>query len=194
MSNVRKSLELREKRAEIWEKANAKIREGGFRPRDLIARSNVAAVCTTDDPADTLEYHKLLAEDKSLSFKVLPAFRPDKTLYIDLPSFIPWLEAMEKTAGTTIDSYAKLKEVLIDRINFFEEMGCKATDHAFLYAPYIRATEEELEEKIKAQAESVEKSYEEYRAGMPSQQVDYIRNSIVIDKLFAFLLENNKIA
>ena len=58
----------------------------------------------------------------------------------------------------------------------------------------IVATEEELEEKIKAQAESVEKSYEEYRAGMPSQQVDYIRNSIVIDKLFAFLLENNKIA
>lgn len=58
----------------------------------------------------------------------------------------------------------------------------------------IVATEEELEEKIKAQAESVEKSYEEYRAGMPSQQIEYIRNSIVIDKLFAFLLANNKIA
>lgn len=58
----------------------------------------------------------------------------------------------------------------------------------------IVATEEELAEKIKAQAESVEKTYEEYRAGMPEQQVEYIRNSIVIDKLFEFLLKNNKIA
>ena len=58
----------------------------------------------------------------------------------------------------------------------------------------IVATEEELDEKIKAQAESVEKSFEEYKAGMPSQQIEYIKNSIVIDKLFAFLLKNNKIA
>ena len=130
---------------EIWEKANAKIKEGGFRPRDLIERSNVAAVCTTDDPADTLEYHKLIAEDSSFKCKVLPAFRPDKTLYIENPTFIPWLEAMEKTADTVIDSYAKLKEVIADRINFFEKMGCKATDHAFSYVPCVRASEEELE-------------------------------------------------
>ncbi len=58
----------------------------------------------------------------------------------------------------------------------------------------IVATDEEVDEKIKTQAESVEKSFEEYKADMPSQQIDYIRNSIVIDKLFEFLLNNNEIA
>ena len=58
----------------------------------------------------------------------------------------------------------------------------------------IVATDEELDAKIKLQAESIEKSFEEYKAGMPAQQIDYIRNSIVIDKLFEFLLSNNKIA
>lgn len=129
----------------IWNEANEKIRNGGFKPRDLITRSNVACVCTTDDPADTLEYHKLIAEDTSFTCKVLPAFRPDKALSIDLDSFIPWLKALEKTAETTIDSYKKLTEVLKDRIDFFEKMGCRATDHAFGYVPYIRADEAELE-------------------------------------------------
>lgn len=130
----------------IWNEANAKIKAGGFTPRELIERSNVVCVCTTDDPADTLEYHKLIAEDTSFKCKVIPAFRPDKALGIELPAFIPWLAALEKTAGTTIDSYKKLKEVLKQRIDFFKEMGCRATDHALLYMPCVRGTEEELEE------------------------------------------------
>ena len=63
---------------EIWGKCNAKIKKGGFSPRELIEKSGVVCVCTTDDPADTLEYHKLLAKDKSFSCRVLPAFRPEK--------------------------------------------------------------------------------------------------------------------
>ncbi len=51
----------------IWEEANAKIKNGGYTPRELIEKSNVTCVCTTDDAADTLEYHKLLAEDKTFN-------------------------------------------------------------------------------------------------------------------------------
>lgn len=129
----------------IWNEANAKIKAGGFRPKELIERSNVVCVCTTDDPADTLEYHKLIARDKDFKCKVIPAFRPEKAMNIEMPTFIPWLESLEKTSDEKIDSYKKLKEVLVSRIEFFKEMGCRATDHSLAYVPCVRATEEELE-------------------------------------------------
>ena len=137
---------LSEKTAEsIWSEANAKIAAGGFKPRELIERSNVACVCTTDDPADTLEYHKLICADKSFKCKVLPAFRPDKALNIELPSFLPWLAALEKTVGEKIESFAGLKSVLKSRIDFFDEMGCRASDQAFSYVPFCPADDIELE-------------------------------------------------
>ena len=129
----------------IWEKAENAIKNGDFSPRKLIEKSNVTYVCTTDDPADSLEYHQLLAKE-NLPFKVLPAFRPDKALSIDLPSFIPWLNDMEKRNGKKIDSYKTLCAVLKERINFFESLGCRASDHAFAYVPYEKATDVELEE------------------------------------------------
>lgn len=129
----------------IWERANKMIAEGGFTPRELIERSNVYCVCTTDDPADTLEYHALLAEDKSFKCKVLPAFRPDKALAIDAPSFMPWLKALENVSDTVIDTYSKLKDVLLERIELFAKMGCRATDHAFTPAPYVRMDDREIE-------------------------------------------------
>ena len=131
---------------EIWEKCNAKIKKGGFSPRELIEKSGVVCVCTTDDPADTLEYHKLLAKDKSFSCRVLPAFRPEKALGIELPSFPEWLSRMEKTAGVKIDSYKTLKEVLKERIRYFDSVGCLACDHSFSYIPYEKCGEDELEE------------------------------------------------
>lgn len=131
---------------EIWEKVNNIIKQGGFTPRELIKNSNVKCLCTTDDPADSLRYHELIAEDDSFDVKVIPAFRPDKALGIELPGWKAWLEAMEKTAGYGIDSYAKLLEVLEDRIEFFALHGCRASDHAFGEFPYARANEAELED------------------------------------------------
>lgn len=137
---------LSEKTAdEIWNRANEKIAVGGFAPRELIEGSNVTCLCTTDDPADTLEYHRLLAEDKSFKCRVLPAFRPDKALNIEQPTFLPWLESLEKVAGEKIESYKKLTEILKKRIDFFAENGCLASDHSFGYVPYSRASDAELE-------------------------------------------------
>ncbi len=129
---------------DIWERANAKIKAGGFTPRELIEKSNVAYVCTTDDAADTLEYHKLIAEDKSFKCKVLPAFRPDKALGIELPGFNDWVKALENVLGRSVISFTELKKGLLERIEFFAEMGCRASDHAFTYVPYNRADENEL--------------------------------------------------
>jgi glucuronate isomerase len=129
---------------EIWEKANAKIKAGGFTPRELIEKSNVNFVCTTDDAADTLEYHKLLSEDKSFKCKVLPAFRPDKALGIELPGYCEWVQALEAVMGKKVESFTELKAAMLSRIEFFKEMGCRASDHAFTYVPYNRASEDEL--------------------------------------------------
>lgn len=135
----------------IWEKANKMIADGGFTPRELIEKSNVYCVCTTDDPADTLEYHALLAEDKSFGCKVLPAFRPDKALAVEAASFLPWLDSLKAVSGKNIRTYKELKEVLVERIELFEKMGCRATDHAFTPAPYFRMTDDEVE-KVFAKA------------------------------------------
>ncbi|MGN0526409.1 MAG: glucuronate isomerase [Acutalibacteraceae bacterium] len=128
----------------IWEKANAKIKEGGFTTRELIEKSNVKYVCTTDDAADTLEYHKLIAEDKSFKCKVLPAFRPDKGLAVEADAYCDWVKTLEGVYGKEIKSFTELKAAFKSRIDFFAEMGCRASDHAFTYVPYNRASEDEL--------------------------------------------------
>ena len=129
---------------DIWNRANEAIKAGGFTPRELIKKSNVSHLCTTDDPADSLEYHILLAKE-DFGCKVLPAFRPDKALGIDLPSWNPWLEAMEKCVGREISGFESLCEALNERIEFFATLGCCASDHAFAYVPYETSTVEELD-------------------------------------------------
>ena len=153
----------------IWEKCNEQIKAGGFTPRSLIEKSNVACVCTTDDAADSLEYHKLLAEDKSFKCKVIPAFRPDKSFLIDTPAFKEWIVAMEKAAEMEIKSYANLLTALEKRIAFFNEMGCRASDHALEYCPFELATEDELEAiftKALAGGEVIQKELDQYRTAL----------------------------
>ena len=128
----------------IWNEANAKIKAGGFKPREIIEKSNVKFVCTTDDAADTLEYHKLIAADESFKCKVLPAFRPDKALAIEADAYLPWLASLENVCGTRIASFTELKAAMLSRINFFAEMGCRAADHGIMSVPYARADEAAL--------------------------------------------------
>ena len=137
---------LSEKTAQsIWERANAKIAAGGFTPRELIEGSNVACLCTTDDAADSLEYHRLIAQDESFKCRVIPAFRPDKALGIELDGYRDWVKALENAAGRAVPGYRELKEVLSQRIELFASLGCRASDHAFTKVPYVRADDDELD-------------------------------------------------
>ena len=145
----------------IWEKANTLIKNGGYTPRELIEKSNVKYLCTTDDAADTLEYHKLLKEDETFSCQVLPAFRPDKALGIELDGYLEWLASLESVSDTEIKSFTELKKVLLARIDLFKEMGCCASDHALTYIPYVRGTEEELNALFTKKLRGAELSIEE---------------------------------
>ena len=79
---------------EIFDLCNQKLGEKEMSVRGIIKQSNVKLICTTDSPADTLEWHKKLAADKTLEVKVLPAFRPDKTVNIEKPGFVEYVAEM----------------------------------------------------------------------------------------------------
>lgn len=136
---------LNEKNAPaIWEKVNTLLQGEGFRVRDLIKKSKVATLCTTDDPIDSLEYHKKLKEDDFFDVKVLPAFRPDKGLGIDKPGFLQWMGKLGEVSNMQITNYAEFLTALESRMNFFHGVGCRVSDHALDYVPYMKADKEEV--------------------------------------------------
>ena len=130
---------------EVWNLCNAKLAQDDFTVRNLIRRSNVEIICTTDDPVDSLEWHQKLAEVKDLGFKVIPAWRPDKAMNINMETFLPYLEQLSEVAEIKIDSYKALVEALYKRMAFFNEMGARVSDHGIDYVPYKPATDEEIE-------------------------------------------------
>lgn len=115
----------------IWERANQQL--SGLSVREIIRRSKVTALCTTDDPADDLRWHQLLKRDPGSPCLVLPAFRPDKALNIDKPGFADYLTQLGKAADLRIDSLDSLKTALANRLQFFVKNGCKAADHGLDY-------------------------------------------------------------
>ena len=118
-------------------------------PSSLINSSNVAVVCTTDDPADDLEYHRQIKAKGHIKAQVRPAFRPDFALNIEKDTFAPYVEKLGGVVGRRIDSYAALVEALLERIDFFNENGCRVSDHALDGAPYGEMTDTELEAVFK---------------------------------------------
>lgn len=134
---------------EIWQKCNDMLKGDEFSTKSLIKRSNVKALCTTDDPTDSLEYHKIIAKDSNFEVKVLPAFRPDKVINIDKDGFTDWIEKLSRIAGLEINSFEDLKETLIQRINIFHNMGCRVSDHSLEHVVYLKGTETEVSQILK---------------------------------------------
>ena len=130
---------------EVWTLCNAKLREDGMRARGLIKRSNVTLLCTTDDPADSLEYHQKIASDDTFDVKVLPAWRPDRAMNIEKPDYLDYLAKLAAVSGKNIQSFADLKEALCRRLDFFASAGCCVSDHGLEYVMYCPASDEEIE-------------------------------------------------
>ena len=122
----------------VWNLCNEKLKI--LSARKLIMDSNVQVICTTDDPADSLEWHKKIAEDKSFSVQVLPSFRPDKALGIEKADYPDYLNRLGE-----ITSYAQLLDMLKTRLTFFVSLGCRVSDHGLDAVPFAPATDEEVE-------------------------------------------------
>ena len=130
---------------EVWNICNEKLQQADFSARELIKRSNVTLVATTDDPADDLRWHKMIAEDETFDVQVLPAWRPDKAMNIEKPDYTDYLKKLSAAAEMEISSFADLKAALAKRMAFFDEMGCKASDHGLEFVMYVPETEENIE-------------------------------------------------
>ncbi len=130
---------------EVWNLCNEKLRSPEMSVRNLIRRSGVKLLCTTDDPADDLQWHKKIAADTSFDVQVLPAWRPDKAMNLEKPEYLEYLKTLGAAAGMEITSFAGLKDALKKRMAFFDSMGCRASDHALEYVMYAPATDEELD-------------------------------------------------
>lgn len=128
---------------EIWHLCNEKLESGELTARSFITKSKVKVICTTDDPIDTLEYHKAIAEDTSFDVKVLPTFRPDKAINIELDCFGPWVQKLETIVGQPVDTLEKLLDGLKERLVWFEKHGCFISDHALDTVQYEAGTYEE---------------------------------------------------
>lgn len=121
----------------IYKTCSDKLQTPEYRTRSLLTKMNVETVCTTDDPADTLEHHQKIKKD-NFSVKILPTFRPDKAYAVENPvAYLDYIKKLEVAANTEIIDFNTLLEALSKRIDFFHEAGCRLADHGLeqLYYP-----------------------------------------------------------
>ncbi|QHQ62173.1 glucuronate isomerase [Anaerocolumna sedimenticola] len=130
---------------EVWNLCNEKLKKPSMNVHNIIKQSNVEIICTTDDPVDSLEWHKKIKEDSSFDVKVLPAFRPDKAMNIEKPEYLDYLAELSNVSKIPVTDFASLCDALGNRIQFFDSMGCKLSDHALEYIMYQPAGLDEIE-------------------------------------------------
>ncbi len=114
---------------DIYKSCTSMLREKEFSVQNLLRKMQVEVVCTTDDPIDALTYHKQFAGQEA-GFKMFPTFRPDKVYAVENNKvWMQYLEKLESASGKSIRSYADLTAALQARVDFFDSLGCRASDH-----------------------------------------------------------------
>ncbi|MCL4132235.1 UNVERIFIED_CONTAM: hypothetical protein GTU68_055231 [Idotea baltica] len=143
---------------EVYKKANAVL--ANKTPADLLEDMNVEIICTTDDPIDSLEYHKIISE-RSIFTKVLPTFRPDALLQIASDTFLEYLEKLSDCVTFPIENIEDLINAIQNRIDFFEMHGCKLSDYGLEQIYAYDFTEREADEVLKKRLSGDELSGDE---------------------------------
>jgi glucuronate isomerase len=114
----------------IWDECNAKLATPEFSTQGILAQMNVEVVCTTDDPIDTLEYHKKMAADSHFQTKVYPAFRPDKAMAVENhAAFLDYVRLLSRAASIQVSTYHDFLHALRNRHDYFQQQGCRLSDH-----------------------------------------------------------------
>ena len=182
---------------EVWDLANAKLAEPEMSARNLVKNSGVRLVCTTDDPADSFEFHKKLAADDSFDVKVVPAMRPDAALRVERgPEFAAYVKKLARVSGIAIKTFADFKRAISKRYDVAAELGCVASDHALDYVMYAPATEAEVEAIFKkgmAGKVPTEREVLQYKtAFMQFAAAEYVRLDWAMQLHFGCKRDNNR--
>lgn len=154
---------------EIFDKCTEQLRTPEFSARGLMKKFKVEVVCTTDDPADSLEHHLALKEEQ-FEIKVLPTWRPDKAMAVENPQeYRAYLEKLSDVSGVAINRFSDLIEALRKRHDFFAGVGCKLSDHGieeFYAEPYTQAEIEQIFNKVYGGKELVREEILKFKSAM----------------------------
>jgi glucuronate isomerase len=180
----------------IYEEANRQFKENEeLSVRGIMQKFKVYAVGTTDDPADDLAYHKVIASQTDFPAKVIPSYRPDKALNIEKETFLSYIESLGKAAGLHIQNAEDVVQALIKRLDFFVSMGCKASDHALITAPSVFKSESEVNAIFSKKLAGATLSHEEVEAYktyvMTHLARAYAERDIAMQLHFASIRDNN---
>ena len=155
---------------EIFEACNDKLQnDPTMTARGLMRRDNVETVCTTDDPVDSLEYHKAVA-DSGFEIKMLPTWRPDKAMAVENPAaFRAYVEKLAEVSGVEINKFQDMVDALQKRHDFFESMGCRLSDHGieeFYAADYTQDEIDAIFNKVYGGKELSKEEIHKFKSAM----------------------------
>lgn len=180
---------------DIYDRCSALLKTPEYSVRNLLRKQNVKVLCTTDDPADSLEWHKKLSES-DFEIKVLPSFRPDGAMGIDKAGFCQYIEKLSKVSDREISSFADLIMALEDRADFFKKMGSVVSDMSLEKDFYVPATYEEADSIFQKALKGKEISEEEviiYQSYLLVQLgVIYKERGFVMQLHIGAIRDNNK--
>mgnify|MGYP006048850699 FL=1 len=154
---------------EIFDECNAKLQLPEYSAKNLMRRYKVEVVCTTDDPIDSLEYHKQIKES-GFEIKVLPTWRPDKAMAVEsAAAFKTYIDTLSNVSGIKINSFKEIIDALLIRHKYFEEMGCRLSDHGmeeFYAEDYTEAEIEAIFSKVYGGTELNEAEIKKFKSAM----------------------------
>ena len=128
---------------QIWDKCNALLAQPDFAPRGLLEKMNVKALCTTDDPLDSLEYHKKLAAEWK-NVKVLPSFRPDLAINAENPAYPTYISKLQEMTGIKITNIDDMIKAFGIRMDYFKSCGSVVSDHSLETDFYMPTTKDDV--------------------------------------------------
>ena len=182
---------------EIRQKANAVIKEKKISPRKLIEMANVEYIATTDDPCDSLEWHKKIREQGSLKEVVAPTFRVDNLVNVNGANYVAYIRRLSEASGIEINNLSGLENAIRARLDFFVSNGCRFSDIGVAGFPSEIACGEEAEQTFakllegKALSEKEADAFKGYMYVMLARE--YKKRGIVMQMHLAVTRNSNDV-
>ncbi|MEI0560141.1 glucuronate isomerase [Brachyspira pilosicoli] len=180
----------------IWQKANEKLEN--MTVKDILKKFKVHTIGTTDDPIDNLEYHKLINEGKSkigkIDTKVVPSFRPDKAINIEMSDFCDYIKKLEEVSKVNIKDIKSLVDALYNRIDYFKTLGCVSSDCSLSVVPFNLDDEKNIDGIFKKAMNKESLSIEEiekYKTYILIKLIKKYRESNLVMQIHISAMRNN---
>ncbi len=179
---------------EIYDHCNRLLQTPEYRVQGLLNKMNVEIICTTDDPADSLEYHQQIRM-QNRSLRVFPTFRPDRALAIgDSSTFKCYLEKLGGSANISISTYKHFVDALRNRHDFFHNSGCRLSDHGLEQFYETEWTESEIKnifEKVNGGKDPNSEEKEKFQSALLYQLAEWDYEKKWVQQYHLGALRNN---